>query len=147
MGTYKDVKENIKCIAILDTSILFLIAQNLVKLDTILATVNGCILSIPIHVLNELNKLSSKSTEKGRLAYWILNNIVNNLNIISEDIAGCRTDEADCAIIEISKKLGRIIRVVVLTADIELKKRLIENGIEVVWYRKAKNRLEPSILV
>jgi len=147
MGTHKDIVINSQCIAILDTSILLLIAQNLVKLDDVFATIESCTPVIPIHVLNELKKLSLKPTEKGRLALWVLNNIAGKLNIIYDEVPDCKVDEVDCVIIQLSKKLSKSTRVAVLTADNELKKLLVENGIEVLWYRKAKNKLEPSFFI
>lgn len=150
MGSHKvldrKIIENL-CIAILDTSILLLIAQNLVKVEDVFPSMEGCTPAIPIHVLNELKKLATKPTKKSRLALWILNNLIKKLSIIYEEVYDCKEDEVDCAIIELAKKLSKAIRVVVLTADNDLKKKLVEIGVEVLWYRKAKNRLDSFTLI
>ncbi|MEM2201974.1 MAG: PIN domain-containing protein [Ignisphaera sp.] len=149
MGPHKDVVDTIFsnfCLAILDTSILFLVAQNLVKLNDIFIFSEGCNLVVPIHVVNELNKLSAKSTEKGRLALWILRNLLGSFQIIEVNLEKCKPSEADCAIIELSKTFSKDTKLIVLTADSKLRKELIKYGVEVVWYRKAKNKLESTAL-
>lgn len=149
MGSHKDVADTLIkdfCLAILDTSILFLVAQNFVKLNDIFLFGEGCSLVVPIHVVNELNKLSAKPTEKGRLALWILRNLLSNFKIMEVNLEKCEPSEADCAIIELSKTFSKSTKLIVLTADSRLRKELIKYGVEVVWYRKAKNRLESVTL-
>ncbi|MEM1646392.1 MAG: hypothetical protein QXL96_11155 [Ignisphaera sp.] len=149
MGSHKDVDNTLSkdlCLAILDTSILFLVAQNFVKLSDISSFSGGCKLTVPIHVVSELNRLAVQPTEKGRLALWILRNLLNNFQIMEANFEKCRHDEADCAIVELAKTFSKSIKLIVLTADNRLKKELIKCGVEVVWYRKAKNKLESATL-
>ncbi|MEM4789749.1 MAG: hypothetical protein QXV06_08185, partial [Ignisphaera sp.] len=98
------------------------------------------------HVVSELNRLAVQPTEKGRLALWILRNLLNNFQIMEANFEKCRHDEADCAIVELAKTFSKSIKLIVLTADNRLKKELIKCGVEVVWYRKAKNKLESATL-
>ncbi|MEM4502234.1 MAG: hypothetical protein QXV42_02140 [Ignisphaera sp.] len=128
------------CIAILDTNIILLIAQNKIKYDNVIETINGCIPSLILPIYNELKRIASENTERGRLALWSLNNLVSNLNMVrveGDDIVKC-----DEAILHVINKLKDVTKIVVVTADMELKNKLIKNRIHVVWYREAKNGLE-----
>ncbi|MEM1542296.1 MAG: hypothetical protein QW101_04910 [Ignisphaera sp.] len=128
------------CIAILDTSIILLIAQNKIKYDDVIEAINGCTPSLILPVFNELKHIASENTERGRLALWTLNNLVSKLNMVR--IEGNEVAKGDEAIFHIINKLKDRTRIVVVTADIELKNKLIKNHINVVWYREAKNGLE-----
>ncbi|MEM1683362.1 MAG: hypothetical protein QXD57_01325 [Ignisphaera sp.] len=128
------------CIAILDTNIILLIAQNKIKYDNVIETINGCIPSLILPIYNELKRIASENTERGRLALWSLNNLVSNLNMVR--VEGDDIVKGDEAILHVINKLKDVTKIVVVTADMELKNKLIKNRIHVVWYREAKNGLE-----
>lgn len=127
------------CIAFVDTNILLLIAQNLIKYDDLVTSTGNCLIVLIPPVLSELSRLAEQQTEKGRIASWVLENLVNRFTLIN--VEGLPKD-ADDAILSLSEALRGKVNVVVVTADIELKNKLIERGIPVIWYRKAKNGLE-----
>lgn len=136
-------KQKIQCIAIFDTSIILLIAQNKLKYDEVIEAIDGCKPSITRSILNELNLIAYEHGERGRLAQWSLNNLINKLDIIDEEDSNI--SKGDEAIIYVIDKLKDRFKVVVVTADIELKNKLIKNGVYVMWYRKAKSKLETNI--
>uniref|UniRef100_A0A7C2VDC7 VapC9 PIN-like domain-containing protein n=1 Tax=Ignisphaera aggregans TaxID=334771 RepID=A0A7C2VDC7_9CREN len=149
MGSYKDlgnVFDKASCVVILDTSAILLISQNILKFEDVISFVKGCIPVMPRQVLNELEKHASRNGMKGRLASWALENVVPKLQTVEVNVEKCKQDEGDCAIVELSKELSKKVRTIVITADAELKKELMRLGIEVVWYRRAKNKLESATL-
>lgn len=142
MGSHQILDVNLitgKCVALIDTSIILLIAKNILKYEDLVVSMEGCVPAVTTSVINELTSIASKRTERGRIALWALNNLVPKFMVIPEDSTGKPFDET---VVEIVKKLQGVAKTVVVTADIELKNALIKQGVSVVWYRKAKNRLE-----
>lgn len=142
MGTYRELKREFllnQCIALVDTSIIILIAQNVLKYEDLLSSVDNCILSVITPILDELKMMSFKQGKKGRLASWALNNLANKFFVIP--IEGTYA-HGDHAIVRFAKEFKEKIKLIVITADINLKNELINQGISVIWYRRAKNRLE-----
>lgn len=132
------------CIAVVDTSIILLIAQNLLRYEDLILSLGNCVPTVVMPILNELKKLASTPIEKGRLALWALNNLLDKFSLLYTDEP--RFTQGDNAIIEVVKELRKKKRVVVVTADNKLKREMLRQGIDVVWYRRAKNRLESANL-
>ena len=122
-----------KSIAVLDTSSLLLIAEGRVTVEDLLEGLDLSSVVIPDVVVSELQRLASKQDNKGRLAQWILNNIIPAFQLI---VTEYRDKSVDEALIELSRNTGFIL----VTADTELAKRALRNGVRVAIYRSAKRR-------
>lgn len=81
-------------------------------------------------VINELKRLSKKPTKLGRKASLALK-FVSKCNILELDSKNISDGNADDSILEFSKSR----KIVVATTDINLKKRLREVSIPVIYLR------------
>jgi len=123
-------------VAILDTSILLLVAKRELNLDRILEQLAGLRAVATKPVVEELAKLSREHSERGRLASWLLETIVNNVvDVIEED---CHGDSFDDRILCTAEKLGAV----VVTADLEMAKKARRRGIKVAIFRRSKRGVE-----
>ena len=122
-----------KSIAVLDTSSLLLIAEGRVTVEDLLEGLDLSSVVIPDVVVSELQRLASKQDMRGRLAQWVLNNLVPMFQLMT---TGYKDKPVDEALIELSRNTGFIL----VTADIELAKRALRSGVRVAIYRSAKKR-------
>ncbi len=128
MGSSKDL-------ALLDTSILMLIASRTLHLDTLLEELVGYRVVVPIQVVEELEKLSKEVSERGRKARWVLDNVVPRFEVLSIRSPRARVDEA-------LLELARSLRAVIVTADLELARKARKLGIKTIVFRRARRGLE-----
>ncbi|HDI02087.1 MAG TPA: hypothetical protein ENF93_00420 [Ignisphaera sp.] len=132
MGYSENLKN--RCIAILDTSILMLIAEGKLSLEDIETALPHCILAVLDVVIFELQKLSSEKGLKARRAEWILSNIVPRLRLIRSGIEG----NVDDALLQFATAQ----RCVIITSDRGLKNRAVKRGISVAFFRESKRGFE-----
>ena len=133
MGQPKDIDRN--CIAIVDTSVLLSIASGATDLESLIESLGSCTLAIPKPVIEELNKLRTKPGKRGRLAEWVLQNLVPRFRVIDVDADGRSVDEK---LLEICRNLN----VLLVTADRELWRKARSSGVRTVVFREAKRRYE-----
>lgn len=88
---------------------------------------------VPRAVLDELDALAKKSKGSDKLAAKVARSLGKKYGIVE------RTGTADDVIIELATELNSA----VLTNDIELKKKLIDKSITVIYLRQ-KNHLEKT---
>lgn len=122
-----------KSIAVLDTSALLLVAEGRVTIEDLVRGLDVSNIVIPDVVISELQRLASRQDNKGRLAQWILNNIVPAFQLM---VTGYRDKSVDEALIELSRNTGFIL----VTADTDLAKQALRSGVRVAIYRSAKRR-------
>ena len=122
-----------KSIAVLDTSALLLVAEGRVTIEDLVRGLDVSNIVIPDIVISELQRLASRQDNKGRLAQWILNNIVPAFQLM---VTGYRDKSVDEALIELSRNTGFIL----VTADTDLAKQALRSGVRVAIYRSAKRR-------
>jgi len=120
--------------ALLDTSILLLIAEGELSLEDVLENLPSrpC---IPKCVVDELERLARDHSERSRKAKWVLENIVPRTTL-------CIYEERGESVDECLMKLAAEIRGIVVTSDLELAKRARRRGIAVAIFRKAKRGIE-----
>ncbi|HIP56498.1 MAG TPA: hypothetical protein EYH02_00275 [Ignisphaera aggregans] len=122
-----------KSVAVLDTSALLLIAEGQVTIEDLIGGLDVSSVVVPDIVVLELQRLASKQDKKGRLAQWVLSNLIPALQCIATEYRDRPVDEA---LIELSRNTGFIL----VTADTELAKRALRSGVRVAIYRSAKRR-------
>ncbi len=123
-------------LAVLDTSVLLLIARGSINLDSLREALAGYRLCVTKPVVEELGKLSRGSDERSRLAAWLRENVVGKLiDVINEDCEGREFDER---IVCSAKKLDAVL----ITADREMSKRARSVGVRVAMIRWSKRGIE-----
>ncbi len=127
-----------KCLTLIDTSIILLIAYNEASLDALIEVTMGCEVVVLSSVIDELNRIKSLQDDKSRKALWALNNIVNNFIVIHIDSSG----NVDQDLINFALNKIKEFKVFIATVDNNLKNRALAKGIGVIFYRKSKNRFE-----
>jgi rRNA-processing protein FCF1 len=96
--------------------------ENLLCLNVVFVTIQP--------VINELKRLSRKPTKLGKKASFALK-LVSKCNIIELDSKNISNGNADDLILEFSKSR----KIIVATTDINLKKRLREMNVPVIYLR------------
>jgi len=131
-----------KCIAIFDTSALFVVAEGRASLDSISEVLPDCEFIVVDAVVQELEKFARKSYgKKAILAKWILQNIIPKLRVVESGFVG----EADDIIISFGLKLlAEGFRCVVISTDSKVKEKALRSGLEVVTYRETEGRFEQT---
>ncbi len=127
---------SMKCIVVLDTSFLLMIADGYPLLDLLREALPHCEIVVPSVVVMELEKISREQSIRSNKARWVLNNIVSKMRIYPVDpgIHG-KTDDVLLSIAEKN-------RFIIATVDMELKKRARVKKIPVAFFRKSKFRVE-----
>jgi|UniRef100_A0A7J2U694 rRNA-processing protein FCF1 len=129
-----------ECIIILDTSALFIVAENLASLDSIYEIAGECKIVVIRHVVEELENIAKR--EHGRkafLAKWILQNIIPRLRVVDIEFQG----QVDDAIVEYAHELmEKGIKGMVATTDGKIKERVLRKGIRVITYRESEKIFE-----
>jgi rRNA-processing protein FCF1 len=129
-----------ECIIILDTSALFIVAENLASLDSIYEIAGECKIVVIRHVVEELENIAKR--EHGRkafLAKWILQNIIPRLRVVDIEFQG----QVDDAIVEYAHELMKKgIKGMVATTDGKIKERVLRKGIRVITYRESEKIFE-----
>ena len=122
--------------AIIDTSFLLLIAKGIANLDRIKEEMPFVELYVSKPVIEELEKLSNESSERGRLARWVLSTLIGKVvKILDLD---CEGEEFDERILCTASKSNALL----LTADLEMARIAKRKGIKVAVYRSARRGLE-----
>jgi len=127
-----------KCLTLVDTSIILLIAYNEASLDSFIEATTGCEVVILSSVIDELNRMKDLQGDKSKKALWALNNIVNNFTIVHIDSTGI----VDQDLINFALNKIKEFKVFIATVDSDLKNKALLKGIGVIFYRKSKNRFE-----
>jgi len=131
-----------KCIAIFDTSALFVVAERRASLDSIFEVLPDCEFIVVDAVVQELEKFARKNYgKKAILAQWILQNIIPKLRVVESGFVG----EADDVIISFGLKLlAKGFRCVVISTDSKVREKALRSGLEVVTYRETEGRFEQT---
>ncbi len=133
--------DKLNCIAIVDTSIILLISLKEASLDDLINLIPSCNIAILTPILDELKAIASKNdTKKSYIAKWALQNLLKFFNII--EITVNKQQDVDDIIIEFVDSIKNIKKTLIVTADLELKKKALERGINVIWYRKERKGFE-----
>ncbi len=123
-------------LVVYDTSSLIAIFKE--KIDTLTQVrylVGPHVPVVPIPVLKELEILSKSKDRKTALAAKLcIQHIINKLSIARI----CTDLRADDAVLCCADFLRKNYKVFVVTCDLELRKRLIEHGIDVVYLRQGR---------
>ncbi len=127
-----------RCLVLIDTSVILMIAHNEASLEDLIEVIAGCKAVVLSSIINELNKIKDSQNLKSRRALWALNNIVNNFDIIYVNSTG----NVDQDLIEFALSKIKEFKVFIATVDIDLKNKALMQGIGVIFYRKAKNKFE-----
>jgi len=127
-----------KCLTLIDTSIILLIAYNEASLDNFIEATMGCEVVILSSVIDELNRMKDLQDNRSKKALWALNNIVNNFMIVHIDSTG----NVDQDLINFALNKIKEFKVFIATVDNDLKNEALLKGIGVIFYRKSKNRFE-----
>lgn len=127
---------SIKCLAIIDTSVLLLIAYNKIPLENLLETLAECRKAVLSSTVEELKRIGLSKGEKASKANWVLNNIIKNFEIIEVESSG----DADRDLLKYALEKSKELRIIIVTADFELKDAALRYGIEVAVPRISKNR-------
>jgi len=127
-----------KCLTLIDTSIILLIAYNEASLDSFIEATMGCEVVVLSSVIDELNRMKNLQDNRSKKALWALNNIVNNFMIVHIDSTG----NVDQDLINFALNKIKEFKVFIATVDSDLKNKALLKGIGVIFYRKSKNRFE-----
>jgi rRNA-processing protein FCF1 len=129
-----------KCVVILDTSALFIVAENLATLDSIYETTSECEVAVIRNVVEELENIAKRGHgRKALLAEWILQNLIPKFKVLDTGFQG----RADDAILDYACELmKRGMRSIVVTSDGEVKERALRKGIEIIVYRESEKVFE-----
>jgi len=132
--------ELMECSIILDSSALFVIAENLASLDSIYEIASECEVIVVKPVIEELKSIAGRDrSRKSLLAKWILQNLVPRFKVVDLNVKG----EADSAILEYAYELKRKgIRSIIATTDGEVKEKALKRGIDVLIYRESERIFE-----
>lgn len=134
--------EKYNCTAIVDTSVILLISSREAHLDGILDLVPDCHLVLLTPVIVELQLIAEKGdTRKSHIAKWALNNLLQFFNIIEIPTTESRK-KVDDILIEFAESIKKRKKVLIITADTELRDNALKKGINVMWYRKEKKGFE-----
>lgn len=129
------------CIAVVDTSVILLISLKEAFLDDLVNLIPECDLVILSPVIDELKFIASEGgTKKSYVAKWALENLLRFFNTIGITIE--RQRGVDDIIIEFAEAIKKSKKVLIITADRELKNKALERGIDVVWYRRERRGFE-----
>ncbi|MEM1851053.1 MAG: PIN domain-containing protein [Acidilobaceae archaeon] len=122
-----------------DTNVLLYIAKGLIPLSSLMDVLGASYkVVVPDKVVEELKILmSSNKGFKSRLAKRALE-VVQEIAIIEPT----SVHKADDAVIELALRFKNVSKVVVATADKELRSRLREVGIPTLYYRESRGGLE-----
>ncbi|ADM27060.1 PilT domain-containing protein [Ignisphaera aggregans DSM 17230] len=127
-----------KCLTLIDTSIILLIAYNEASLDNFIEATMGCEVVVLSSVIDELNRLKDLQDNRSKKALWALNNIVNNFTVVHIDSTG----NVDQDLINFALNKIKEFKVFIATVDSDLKNKALLKGIGVIFYRKSKNKFE-----
>jgi rRNA-processing protein FCF1 len=133
--------DKLNCIAVVDTSIILLISLKEASLDDLINLIPSCNIAILTPILDELRAIASKNnTKKSYIAKWALENLLKFFSII--EITVNKQQDVDDIIIEFVDSIKNAKKTLIVTADLELKKKALERGINVIWYRKERRGFE-----
>uniref|UniRef100_A0A7C5UUP4 VapC9 PIN-like domain-containing protein n=1 Tax=Ignisphaera aggregans TaxID=334771 RepID=A0A7C5UUP4_9CREN len=133
--------DKLNCIAVVDTSIILLISLKEASLDDLINLIPSCNIAILTPILDELKAIASKNnTKKSYIAKWALENLLKFFSII--EISVSKQKDVDDIIIEFVDSIKNTKKTLIVTADLELKKKALERGINVIWYRKERRGFE-----
>ncbi|MEL9939783.1 MAG: hypothetical protein QW632_00660 [Ignisphaera sp.] len=129
-----------KCVIVLDTSILLLVADGLASFDNIYDVDYGCRLVVIKPVLQEIIDISKRDLgKKSRLAKWVLENIIPMVEIEDFIFEG----SVDDALIAFAKDLrDRGFKVFIASADRKVREKAMKESIEVIVYRSSEKIFE-----
>ncbi|MEM0026373.1 MAG: hypothetical protein QXT53_00360 [Ignisphaera sp.] len=132
--------EIVECVIVLDTSILFLIADGLAFFDNIYEVDYGCRPILIKPVLQEIINISKRDCgKKGKLAKWILENIVPIIKVEDFTFEG----SVDDALIAFAKKLrDKGFKVFIASADKKVREKAMKESIDVIVYRFSEKMFE-----
>lgn len=133
-----------RCLALVDTSALLLVAFNEASLDDLRESLEGCEPAVTEAVVHELETISKGSKlKRAKAAKWVLENVVSTFTTVCRNVLTSRGLGTDEMIIECALSLmAKGLEVLIITADVGLRRRATSKGIAVLFYHASERLFE-----